>query len=356
MRLSILGFSAAALLVASGAAAEGGVGGKGDIGGKGGAGPSSGQQPTTTDSGQSVDVTETSQRRANPDVAETKPQDVKPWEIGASFETHRLLYQDDLEGAAVNKVFNVYFLSARYDLTDDDRITAGWGVTQAFLADDGESGFRGTDITVAYTHTFHLPERVLFSVTPATTIPISYYSQLASTITAPSLTASLSRRFGDLTLAFRVNGGAFIDKYAQAGSCNAPDCAGGSENPKWHLGGSLTAEYSIPFHRPLSIGAALSDSYVWFYDGTGQPVSSANMGAVQDSQFASQPMLQSYGGEIFARYILPTLGGFKSDIAVALAQGDPSLGYPSVLHDGIVHPYLLYRGTEEVYAAFSVRY
>jgi hypothetical protein len=353
MRLSILGFSAAALLVAGAASAEGG---KGDLGGKGGNGPSSGTTTPTTDTGQTVDVTETSQRRANPDVADTKPEQTKPWEVGATFETHRLLYQDDLESSAVNKVFNVYFFSARYDLTDNDRITAGWGVTQAFLADDGESGFRGTDITLAYTHTFRLPERVLLSVSPSTTIPISYYSQLASTITAPSLTAALSRRFGDLTLSFRVTGGAFIDKYAQSGSCNAPDCAGGQENPKWHLGGSLSAEYSIPFHRPLSIGAALSDSYVWFYGGTGQPVSSAGMGAVQDSQFPNQPMLQSYGGEIFARYMLPTLAGFKTDISVALAQGDPSLGYPSVLHDGIVHPYLLFRQTEEIYAAFSVRY
>jgi hypothetical protein len=356
MRLSILGYSAALLLVASSASAEGGVGGKGDLGGKGGPGPSSGQPSTTTDSGGTVDVTETSQRRANPDIAEAKPEETKAWEVGVSFETHRLLYQDDLEGAAVNKVFNVYFLSARYDLTDNDRITAGWGVTQAFLADDGESGFRGTDITVAYTHTFRLPERVSLSVTPSASLPISYYSQLASNITSPSLTLSLSRRFGDLTLAFRVNGGVFIDKYAQAGSCNAPDCAGGSENPKWHLGGALSAEYSIPFHRPLSIGAVLDDSYVWFYGSTGQPVSGAGMGAVQDSQFSSQPMLQSYGGEIFARYVLPTLAGFKSDVTVALAQGDPSLGYPSVLHDGIVHPYLLFRQTEEVYAAFSVRY
>ena len=356
MRLSILGFAAAGLLVAGGASAEGGVGGKGDLGGKGGPGPSSGQQTTTTDTGQSVDITETSQRRANPDVAETKPADAKAWEVGATFETHRLLYQDDLEGAGVNKVFNVYFFSARYDLTDNDRITAGWGVTQAFLADDGESGFRGTDITIAYTHTFRLPERFLLSVSPSTTIPISYYSQLASNITSPALTLALSRRFGDLTLAFRVNGGVFIDKYAQSGSDYAPDDAGGQENAKWHLGGSLSAEYSIPFHRPLSIGAGLSDSYVWFYDSTGAPVSSGGMGSVQDSQFSGQPMLQSYGGEIFARYILPTLAGFKTDISVALAQGDPSLGYPSVLHDGIVHPYLLFRQTEEVYAAFSVRY
>jgi hypothetical protein len=67
-------------------------------------------------------------------------------------------------------------------------------------------------------------------------------------------------------------------------------------------------------------------------------------------------MQQSYGGEIFVRYVMPEVSGFKSDFTLALAQGDPSLGYPSVLHDGVVHPYLLYRDTAEVYFALEGRY
>ena len=53
---------------------------------------------------------------------------------------------------------------------------------------------------------------------------------------------------------------------------------------------------------------------------------------------------------------MPDLSGFKSDLSIALANGDPSLGYPSVLNDGIVHPYLLYYNSAEVYAALSGRY
>ena len=70
----------------------------------------------------------------------------------------------------------------------------------------------------------------------------------------------------------------------------------------------------------------------------------------------SQPWQQSYGGEIFVRYVMPDLSGFKSDLTVALANGDPSLGYPSVLHDGVVHPYLLYYNSAEVYFALEGRY
>ena len=117
----------------------------------------------------------------------------------------------------------------------------------------------------------------------------------------------------------------------------------------------------MPFHRPLSFGTALSDSYIWFYEVGSAPASGAGTsggafaGAVQDTQFSSQSMLQSYGGELFVRYVMPTLGGFKSDLTVALASGDASLGYNAVLHEGVVHPYLFYRQTAEVYAALSVR-
>ncbi|HEY8091449.1 MAG TPA: hypothetical protein VIF09_26475, partial [Polyangiaceae bacterium] len=135
-----------------------------------------------------------------------------------------------------------------------------------------------------------------------------------------------------------------------------PNTAGGQPNPKWRAGGSLTAEYSMPFHRPLSAGLAVTDSYIWYYDVGQCPQGSTCNGAVQDPQFGNQPTQQSYGGEVFVRYVMPDLGGFKSDITVALANGDPSLGYPSVLHDGVVHPYLLYRDTAEVYAALSGRY
>jgi hypothetical protein len=359
MRFTSALIAIAALLAAGTASAAGGVGGKGDTGGKGGNGPGGATQAGSGDVGATVDTSATQTRAGvNPDKI-TEAEQPKPWEVGATWETHRLIRQEDLNGAAVNKVFNVAFFSGKYDFTDKDRLSVGWGLYQYFLADEGETGFRGTDISVAYTRTIPLPEKYTLRVSPAATIPVSYASQLSSLITAPSLTVGLSKRFGDLSLDARLVGGVFFFKYREAGSDNTPNGAGGVTNPKWRAGGVISAEYSMPFHRPLSLGVALTDSYVWFYDvGNNKNGSSVaqQQGAVQDSQFANQPMLQSYGGEIFVRYVMPTVAGFKSDLTVAVANGDPSLGYTGVLHDGVVHPYLFYRQTAEVYGALAVRY
>jgi hypothetical protein len=241
-------------------------------------------------------------------------------------------------------------------LTDKDRVSVSWGLYQRFLADNGETGFRGTDISLAYTRLIPLPERFSLRITPSATIPVSFYSQLASNITSPGLAFTLSRKFGDLSLDLRLSGGAFIDRYTTSGDANA----GGAPNPKWRAGGSLTAEYAMPFLRALSVGASLIDSYYWFYNPqNGQNCNASvlcQQGVVQDNQFSGQTMQQSYGGEVFVRYLLPTLMGFKADATVALANGDPSLGYPGALHDGVVHPYLFYRQTAEVYGALSLRY
>jgi hypothetical protein len=355
----------AALLVTTSAAGAGGVGGKGDTGGKGGSGPKDATQAGAGDASPSTLNDDAARGRSsapvNPDTADAARRDEKPWELGGTWETHRLIRQEDLGGAGASKVFNVLFLSAKYDITDRDRISAGWGLSQRFLADSGETGFRGTDITLAYTRLVPLPEKVNLRAGVSSTIPLSYYSQVSSSITSPGASLSLSRRFGDLALDARLSGGVFFYKYREAGTDNTPGGAGGVANPKYRAGGSLSAEYSAPFHRPLSFGAALTDSYIWFYDVGSAPSGAGGAGgafggAVQDAQFASQSMLQSYGGEIFLRYVMPTLAGFKSDLTVALASGDPSLGYNAVLHEGVVHPYLFYRQTAETYAALSVRY
>ena len=122
----------------------------------------------------------------------------------------------------------------------------------------GETGFRGTDISLAYTRLVPLPEKLTLRITPSVTIPVSFYSQKASNITSPGLSLTLSRKFGDLNLDARVSAGAFIDHYASA--------EGGAPNAKYRAGGSLTAEYSMPFHRALSLGASLIDSYYWYYN------------------------------------------------------------------------------------------
>jgi len=371
MRLITVGLGIAALLATSVAAAApqgGGAGQKGDTGGKGGVGPENSTQSGAEGAAEQGGAIDTSQVQLsksgtqNPDLATRKAQEEKPWEIGGGFETHHLLEGNFLTTSADVKTVNVYSLYGRYNITSDDTVTVGGGAQQALQADPGEPGFRAFDISFAYTHRFQLPEKFNLATTGSLTAPISYYSQLASNITTPSVSIGLSRRFGDLFLGLNLRGSYFWDKYSsqdalgsgQSGSVSGQGA--GQPNVEWAAGGAITAEYTMPFHRPWSWGAVLADSYVWYYDVGQCPLNSTCYGATTYPSIDNQPPQQSYGGEIFTRYILPDLQGFKSDITLALANGDPSIGYPSVLHDGVVHPYVLFYNSAEVYVALSGRY
>lgn len=373
MRLMTVAFGLAiglASTTALAAPAGGGAGGKGETGGKGGLGPadsttagaagSAEQSPTNLDVSQQAFGGKSTQ---NPDTAQAAREEEKPWEVSGTFETHHLLRdQYTAEGLGQYKTFNVYFLAAKYLITDADVLSLSGGVFEFFLADQGESGFRGTDISLSYSHVFQLPEKFQLRTTGTVTAPISYDSQLASNITSPSVTVALSRRFGDLLLSAGLRGTFFWDKYTSENAIGAspssqdPNSGAGEPNAKWNAGGFLSAEYAMPFYRQFSVGAALTDSYVWYYNVGSSPTGTTFNGATSNSVTDNSTFFQSYGGEIFARYILPNLSGFKSDITVALANGDPSLGYPSVLRDGVVHPYVLGYNSAEVYAALEGRY
>jgi hypothetical protein len=378
MRFIAFGFGIAALLATTAASATGGVGGKGDTGNKGGTGPENSTNSGAAGTAESPGMLDTTQQQfggkstQNPDVAGNKKVEEKPWEIGATFETHRLLRQDyNPDGTAPLKAFNVLFAVAKYAFTDYDTVLLSGGGYQFFLADSGESGFRASDLSLAYTRLFILPAKFKFRATAGATIPISFDSQLASNITSPSLSLSISRKFGDLAIQASISGRYFWDRYTSAnaiGASSTGDGSGsGSTNVKYSAGASISAEYDMPFYRPISAGVGLTDSYHWFYNvgqcpadsGLGQAMGTGSSGcssATTNLATDSQPWQQSYGGEVFVRYVMPDLSGFKSDLTVALANGDPSLGYPSVLHDGIVHPYFLYYNSAEVYAALSGRY
>ena len=370
MRFVSLAFGFAAMLAGTTAAAAGGVGGKGDTGGKGGPGPESSTQAGaegTASSSSAVDVTEVQFRNKstqNPDELNGTHVEQKPWEVAATYELHRLIRQEDVAGAL--KVFQLLGVSARYSLTEHDNVSIFGGATEGFIADQSESGVRANDISLQYAHIFDLPEKFKLRATVGATLPVSYYSQLASNVTTPSLSVGLSRKFGDLAVSATVRGAYFIDRYTSSASLNGTgaDSAGGAPNTKFVAGGLLSAEYDMPFHRPLSVGLALSDSYYWYYNVGQCPVNvgaqsafgataPAACGAESDPQFGTgQTMQQSYGGELFVRYVMPELMGFKSDLTVALGNSTPNF----VLHDGIVHPYLLYRDTAEVYVALGGRY
>ncbi|HTQ48654.1 MAG TPA: hypothetical protein VMI75_38115 [Polyangiaceae bacterium] len=367
MGLGIAALLATSVASAAGAGAGSGAGQKGDTGGKGGVGP---QGSTAAGSGGSAEqggsvdtsLVPLSKSGLNPDTGVQKAQQEKPWEIGGGFETHHLLEGNFLTTDASVKTVNVYSLYGRYNLTQNDTVSIGGGTQQLLQADATETGFRLFDISLGYTHRFQLPEKFNLATSGSLSVPISYYSQLASNITTPGVSISLSRRFGDLFVGLSLRGSYFWDKYTSQNALGAGQdgsAAGqgaGQPNVKWAAGGAITAEYTMPFHRPWSVGAALVDSYIWFYDVGSCPAQSACMGATSNPLVDGQPFQQSYGGEIFTRYILPDLQGFKSDITLALANGDPSIGYPGLLHDGVVHPYLLFYNSAEVYVALTGRY
>jgi len=267
----------------------------------------------------------------------------KPWEIGAEFETHRLVRQTDLQGQAPDKVANFLGIYGQYDLTDYDRVGLRWGFSQRFIADQGETGLRSDDIAAFYTRFIPLPGKVLLRLTGQITAPTSFYSKKAGLITAPRLSVALDRRFGDFIVSARATGDAFIVKYDTA--------EGGAPNPKWRFGAYLAAEYRMPFLPELAVGADVTSQTLWYYD-----VIATNPAFVRDAQFPHQPRQQAYGGEVFIRYILPSLVGIRSDLLFAFAQGDPALGFTSYLHDGVGHVYPFFRESTEVYFVLSARY
>lgn len=338
MKLSI----AAACLLCSGVASA--APSKGDTGGKGGPGPGAGPAPGGGAGEASAATDGTYARERMPDRGKDKTVLTKPWEIGATWETHRMIRQEDLGGAAANKTFNVLDAYFRYDISKNDRVTLRGGFYERFMADAGETGFRLDDTTLAYAHYFRLPQELIIRPSFSLSAPTSFESQKMGLITEPRLGVSVVKHIGRFSAELRLTGTLYVQKYREA--------EGGSANPKGGFSGLVEADYKMPFLEDLSLGAAVYTSWLWLYDVTAQ----GRYGAVNDANYASQPVFQSYGGELFIRYYMPVLAGIKSDLSLALAQGDPALGYSSVLHEGVQHVYPFYRQTAEVYGGLSVRY
>lgn len=358
MRLLKVGIVIASILAATAASATEGKGSKGESGSSGGGGGGSGGGGGGADqfgSGRDFGL--------QPDVLTGETPRHKPWEVGGEFATHRLIRTDDLAGgapvpgspdpgAANNKFMNEYYLYARYDITDRDRVGIRAYMYQRFLADQGETGFRFDDMVFTYTRLIPLPEKFRLQLSFWLTAPTSYDSQLSGLVTAPRFVAEIDRWFGNLNLDFRTYDEFYFQRYeSYAGS------GGASPNPVDRIAAVFDAEYHMPFFPVLSAGLSLYTAWTWYYNITGAgPADGIPQGVVQDSQFASQPIQQTYGGEVYVRYEMPPLAGVKSDLTVAYANGDPTIGYTSVLHDGVGHAYLGYRQTSEVYASLGVRY
>jgi hypothetical protein len=277
---------------------------------------------------------------------------VKPWEVGASWEAHALTNQNDLEGYAPDKFYNYFYAYGRYEFFKYNRVTLRVGLYQRFIADPGESGARLDDIYAAYTRVIPLPKEFRLSVTGSVIAPTSFISHKEGLVTAPRLTLQLDKELGKyVVVSLRTFGEYDIQTRTSWEDGSLP-------NPIARMGVSLSSEVTMPFHTPLSAGASLFTGYTWYYDANATTpcltgyTCDPNMPMVQaDPTFSHQPTQQSYGGEVYARYTLPALAGLKTDLKVALAEGDQS-----ILHDGVTHFNMFFRLSTQVYGALTLRY
>lgn len=272
---------------------------------------------------------------------------VKPWELGTSFEHHQLIRQNDLGGAGENKLLNVFEGRFEYDVTPNDAIRVRAFLLDRFIADSGETGWRFDDAILSYTHYFQLPWQMVLKPGAWVTAPFSWTSQLHGYITDLRAYASLAKFFGKyFDVEPRIRGDWFVVRYNTS--------TGGAPNEKADFGMGINAELHMPFHPRLSAGVDLATSYSWYYDVANASPIPGNPTPYNGN--TAPPIQQTYGGEVYLRYLLPTLYGFHADISLAYADGDPSIGYTSLLHDGVQHPSFGYRQVAEVYGVINARY
>jgi len=249
-------------------------------------------------------------------------------------------------GAGADKVVNDYAAYIRYDITKHDRVSVRAYLYEFFLADPGESGVRFDDMAFTYTHSVTLPKKFNLDIGLLLTAPTSFESYLAGTVTTPRLSVEVDRRFGAVSLSART----YAQYDIQTESSYGNNGQGGAPTTLFHIGAVGDAELHMPFYEPLSVGAGVFTAWTWYHR------IAAEMESGADPTFAHQPIQQTYGGEAYARYLMPSIMGFKPDLTLAYAMGDPTVGYSSVLHDGVGHLYLGYREYSEVYLSLAIRY
>jgi hypothetical protein len=278
------------------------------------------------------------------------------WQVNAAIEYHALIRRNDLggdqgsTGDAANKNVIYYSLGGAWTPTPEDRLSVRWGLYQRFLADPSETGVRADDGLVAYTRTIALPGEVELRIQPRVDIGLSYESTvLSSLIAAPRLGLSAERAFGPLELSLLVYGYLYLEKYASA--------AGGAPNPRNSLHEVIEVRFVPPFLDDLTVGLSGYASTTWFHEvEDGGTV--ARLGTTSDPLVPNQPFTNAFGGEVYARYALPDLGldRFRWDLTLAYANGDPTIGYQGLLHDGVGRFNLFYRHVAEIYGTLAARY
>jgi hypothetical protein len=276
----------------------------------------------------------------------------KIWEVGLSAEYHRLFIQNDLEGAAANKNLLVYAASVELDPTPNDRIKVRGFVYERFLADPGETGVRADDIILSYTRYQSLPWDMTLKPGAWVTAPTAFTSQKASSITSPRVYVSLNKTFGKfLSVEPRASADYYFVRYGSYDQGATPNTKAGARV-------GLNVEAEMPFHRQLAIGADVGTSYYWYYQPTATTPGPVVGGCPGGN---CEPVQQTYGGEVYARYDFSKYRPKKAtdfhwDFTLSAANGDPSIGYASAIHDGSLAVYWGFRTNAEVYGVLAARY
>ncbi len=251
---------------------------------------------------------------------------------------------------------------------------------QNFLTDQGELPVALDDILFSYTRRIPLAYDITLRPSVGVTAPVSFGSQLAGVITTPRIGLAADKKFGKyFVLDARLRGTFYIVKatsgggqFADAGLSgfidgNAMAVGSAMPNPRGSFGMSLGADFSMPFHEALSIGAGAYTSYTWFYSpaGVGELPGSMDCGKGAFGMCGmpaitppSQPTQQFYGYTFDVKYELPDLKGFKSDLAFTVAPvGDPTLGsIPVARSDGTYGIVGYHREYGEVFFSLGARY
>ncbi len=278
--------------------------------------------------------------------------EARPWSVVVGAETHALLWQNNLGGAAENKLFNYYFFDGHVDIGRYNRLSLFTGVYERFLGDATEPGVRMDDTSIRLARLIPLSSNILMTARFSLGLPTSWEAQLMSLYVEPTVSLGVEARFFNdlLTVEGVAFSSYFVVKYNTY--------AGGSPNPQARVGFLLNAELAMPFQHALSIGAELFVAYYWYYTpgNAGSPTMFIPQASADPQYGTTQPIQQVYGGEVYARYTFPPLGGVHVDLRAALAQGDTTLGYTSFIHDGVGQLYLGYFENSEVYGALTLRY
>src|SRR5262249_51195466 len=156
------------------------------------------------------------------------------------------------------------------------------GFYQRALADDGETGVRADDLVVSYTRLVPLPKAFDLRVGGSLSFPTSFISQKMSLIVAPTVSLQVDRTTWKwFWMSLRAFGRGYATRYTTA--------AGGNPNPGGEIGGLLSSEITMPFHKALVIGWDAFIAYEFYQNVTRvNDPNSQFFGIVQDPQYASQ--------------------------------------------------------------------